>query len=153
MATPHEKFKPVLTVPTPTVSFFYLRRLAACGGSHRFACIAITKTAEKDKYRMSFYLHKLKRGPFVAAVARAAAVGRLNSERKSQIMEAHHFNGWGHALMSSSGMLDAIMREVAPKPNVSAHLNFGSFDTERNTRAIRGGLLELEPRQVAAEAK
>lgn len=130
-----------------TTSFFYLRsNRHAQTGSHRFACIAIAKD-KPDHYRMSYYLHNPKNGPFVARVARIAAVGRLNSERKSQVLHKDAFFGWGGTLLEVSG-ITARIQKMLGKDGVT----FGTYDTERMQRAIRGGLLELEPRQVAASA-
>jgi hypothetical protein len=69
-----------------SISYFYLKGLCHIQGTyHPFACVAFEKVS-KDKYRMSYYVHNSNKGPFIKKMARTAAVGRLNSERKSCVI-------------------------------------------------------------------
>jgi len=129
------------------LSYFYLRLLAEDGeSSHPFVCVALMKElhmGKKDMYRVSYYVHNPKHGPFVKAAARAIAIERLNSELKSQVISK-----------------DKLLAEVTARDcgdnflwNTIFRLYGFSFDVDvaRNERAAKGGFLELEPREEKAQ--
>lgn len=124
--------------PVPLTSFFYFRIEEDNLKTNRFdehpiACVALCKHPTKfGAYRMSYYIHKAKNGPFVKAYARMAAVGRLNSENKS-------------TEIASSSQIMAELHYV-----VSRRGGYGIlFAVNRNEQSLRGALLELEPRGSA----
>ena len=124
------------------VSYFYLRHLKYSGGSHRFACIALSK-ADSEHYRVSFYLHKVTDGRFKPHVARSAAVGRLNSENRSMILHKDKLSGWGYALMEELGITNIIQRDLRK-------YMIETFDVDRMQSAMRGGISQLEPVKQSA---
>ena len=123
-------------------SYFYLRKYSPIDrGFHRFGCIAIGKTANPSVLAVAYSLCS-RSDKFNAAYARQSAIGRLNSVK--------------HSVEIS--LKDATVGYPNPIGYIIQSLNLGDklsrnhpeWDYSRCSSALKGALLELQPKQQVA---